>query len=72
MSNNKVAIVKNKINEPASTMVVIIGLAIIAGSSFIFLAAIGSIPPIILANITVKNKVTQTVIATFIPTLSKK
>ena len=41
-------------------MVVINGLAIIAGSSLTLLAKRGKIPPIILAMITVQNKVKET------------
>lgn len=42
-------------------MVVISGLAIIAGSILNIFAIIGRIPPAIFANITVKNKVMHTV-----------
>ena len=61
MPNNHVAVVKYIISAIASTIVVISGLAIIAGSTLSFLAIIGSIPPIIFAIITVKNTVKHTV-----------
>lgn len=45
----------------ASTIVVIMGLAIIAGSRFSFLANMGKIAPTTLASMTVKYKLMHTV-----------
>ena len=53
------AILKYINSEIASTMVVINGLAITAGSKPIFFAIIGSTHPISFATITVKNRVRQ-------------
>jgi hypothetical protein len=52
--------VKYNIKDVVSTIVVIKGAAIIAGSNLSFCAAIGSIAPIIFAITTVKNNVTPT------------
>lgn len=63
-----VAIWKYTINDRASTMVVMKGLAITAGSKPIFFARIGNVQPIILAIRTVITNVEQTTKATFKPT----
>ena len=57
-------------NEIASTIVVINGLAMTAGSIPIFLAIIGSVEPTIFATMTAKNKVTLTTRATHMLTRS--
>ena len=64
------AILKYVINEIASTIVVIKGLAITAGSSFIFFASKGNIQPIISAKITVQTSVKDTTKETIISILS--
>ena len=51
-------------NEHVSTIVVISGLAIRAGSKPNLSAIIGSVPPINLAIITVKNRLMETTMAT--------
>ena len=53
-------------NEHVSTIVVISGLAIRAGSKPNLSAIIGSVPPINLAIITVKNRLMETTMATLI------
>ena len=58
--SNLVAIVKYIINDIASTIVVIKGLAITAGSNPIFFANIGSVLPTILAHNTVIIRVKHT------------
>lgn len=60
------------IKDNASTIVVINGPAIMAGSIFNFLAIIGNMPPTILAITTVINKVMDTVKDTRNPTSSNK
>ena len=52
---------KNTSIEHMSTIVVISGAAIIAGSNFSFLAIIGSIPPTSFAIVAVTIKVSPTV-----------
>lgn len=59
MPNSQVAVVKYIIKATASTIVVISGPAIIAGSSLSFLAIIGREPPTILANTTTKKQCTR-------------
>src|SRR5690606_2630496 len=66
------AMKKYNIKLIASTMVVINGPAIMAGSSFSFLASNGKVPPTILAVITVTIVVTDTVKAIIKSTLSIK
>src|SRR5699024_10756646 len=68
---NILAILKYIIKLIASTIVVISGPAIIAGSSLAFLASIGNIPPITLAKVIVHIRVNETNIETGSPTLSK-
>ena len=58
------AIPKQTIKERASTIVVIKGLAITAGSKPIFFAKSGSVQPTTLATITVSAIATDTTIAT--------
>lgn len=65
-----VAIVKYTIKLRASTMVVISGPAIIAGSNFIFFAINGSVPPTTFDAITVTIKVNDTAIAILVSTCS--
>lgn len=64
MPKNAVAILKNTNNDRASTIVVINGLAITAGSNPNFEATTGKIQPTSFATMTVKNKVKQTTNAT--------
>ena len=64
MCKSVTAILKYMNNETASTIVVINGLAITAGSNFNFLAIIGSEHPITLATHTVNTNVEQTTNAT--------
>ena len=59
--NIATAIWKNSKTEQVSDTVVISGAAIIAGSSFNFLASIGRIPPSSFAKITVPINVNDTV-----------
>src|SRR5574344_152707 len=68
--NNLDAIPKYTSRLKASTIVVINGLAITAGSNFSFLANKGNVEPITLANITVITKVKQTTPAIFMLTPS--
>ena len=70
MSKNLEAKKKYNASEHASTIVVIIGLAINAGSSFTFFASMGSVQPINLARITVQSKLTDTTAATGTDALS--
>ena len=70
MCKSSTAILKYIINDTASTIVVINGLAITAGSKPIFLAIIGREHPIILAIHTVNTSVIQTTNATEVPTPS--
>ena len=70
--NNHVAVVKYNVSATASTIVVISGPAIIAGSNLIFFAIMGNTPPTTFANTTIKNKVKQTVIETNKSVLSIK
>ena len=72
MCNTLTAILKYINNETASTIVVINGLAITAGSNFNFFAIIGREHPITLATHTVSTRVEQTTSATFEVTLSRK
>ena len=60
MPNNMPAILKYISKEQASTIVVINGDAITAGSKPIFLASIGRVQPTILATVIVINKVPHT------------
>lgn len=57
------AIWKYKIKLQASTMVVMKGVAMMAGSAPSFLAARGSIPPTSFARMTLKNSDTLTTTA---------
>jgi hypothetical protein len=68
MCNKLTAILKYINNDTASTIVVINGLAITAGSNFNFFAIIGREHPITLATHTVKINVEQTTRATFVVT----
>ena len=70
MCNNSTAILKYIINDTASTIVVMNGLAITAGSKPIFFASIGREHPIILATHTVNTSVIQTTNATVVVTPS--
>ena len=63
---------KYNVSATASTIVVISGPAIIAGSNLIFFAIMGNTPPTTFANTTIKNKVKQTVIETNKSVLSIK
>ena len=64
------AIWKYTSKDKASTIVVIMGLAITAGSKCILSANIGRIAPIILASITVRNRAIHTILAKRIDILS--
>ena len=64
MPKNIVAILKKTNNDSASTIVVINGLAITAGSKPSFEASTGKVQPTNFATTTVKNKVKQTTKAT--------
>ena len=68
MCNKATAILKYIINDTASTIVVINGLAITAGSNPNFLAIIVREHQIILATQTVNTRVTHTTNATDVPT----
>ena len=66
MPKNIVAILKKTINDKASTIVVMNGLAITAGSKPSFDARTGNTQPTNFATITVKNNVKHTTKATII------
>ena len=68
--NTVTAILKYINSDTASTIVVINGLAITAGSNPSFLAIIGREQPITLATHTVRTKVEQTTSATLVVTPS--
>ena len=61
--NTSCAIWKYRIRLQASTMVVMNGVAMMAGSAPSFLAASGSIPPTSFARMTLKNSETLTTMA---------
>ena len=59
--SSHVAMAKYVVSATASTIVVIRGLAMIAGSALSFFAMIGRSPPNSFAIMTTKNRVMQTV-----------
>ena len=63
LRNTSCAIWKYRIKLQASTMVVMKGVAMMAGSAPSFLAASGSMPPTSFARMTLKNSETLTTMA---------